>query len=764
MSPPSFRIYVVHHDAGDQRKASATLMRRQELLFDPPPPAALADTEDDALAQLALQVAALRADDVDLERYLWTEELEVRRVDVDVHPQTVAGGTRVIGASAIPLRIAYATCRTAGGAYRVLVPRFGWSFVVEELAVAADTLRAMIFTALVGEEPAWIFDFRREAREEVRAWEPDELMRLLARRGGAEPAAPPPHLDQVAEEWVAKAERKQLAAAVGVDPIFDAQVAHLDRERPRSILLVGPGGAGKTTFVRRMARRLLDAGRRGTRRRLWATSADRILAGMSYLGMWQQRCLALVRELTGTGDWLYVDRLIDLVRPLADGASIADLLAPAVIADEIRIVAECDEAELERCRRRQPGLVDAFHVVRVDELAAAQVVPLIVLYQQRKDPGTELHPTAARRLVQLLGAFRRDVRFPGKAFLFLDWWHAQPSRPALVMAGDVVAAYSRWSGLPVDLIADEHPAGSADIATALGKGVIGQDAACRVSARVLARFKAGLDDPERPVGTLFFVGPTGVGKTELAKQIAAYMFGSPERLVRLDMSEYMNPGAAGRLLEVGGGRSLAEQVRRQPLCVVLLDEIEKAHPEVFDVLLGVLGEGRLTDAVGRLVDFRMAVVVMTSNLGARESRSRGGLLAGSAAGDDAASSSYLAAVRQHFRPELFARLDHVVAFRALEPGDVARIVTLEIDKVRRRPGLVERRLELGLSEAARHRLAERGFDARMGARPLRRLIEDAVVAPLAVRMAADPELRGRVVSVITEAEAIGRDPGDVLVV
>jgi ATP-dependent Clp protease ATP-binding subunit ClpC len=762
VSKPSFRIYWVTA----QGKRAGTLMRRFERFLDPPPPAAIGDDDDSVLLSLARQVAALRADDEDLARYLWTEDFEVRKVDVDIHPQTAAGGTYVIGASEIPLRIAYAACKTPRDAWRVLVPRFGWSMVLESLEVAPATLRAMIFAAMLGEKAAWVYDFRRVADESVAAWEPSELAAWTRARGDTDEPEPVPALDAIAEDWVHRAERKRLPVMVGVDPVFDAHAALLDRERPPSLLLVGPSGVGKTAFVRRVARHLLDRGReKGGTKRLWATSADRILAGMIYLGMWQERCLEIARELTARGDWLYADRLVDLVAPQSDGAAIADLLAPAIIAGELRMIAECDESELLRSRQRNAALVDAFTVIRFDEPAPGHVLPLVATYQERKDPSVALHPEAARRLVRLLGAFRRDVRFPGKAFAFLDWWNAEragartetPTTTALLLPHDVVAAYARWSGLPVELISDEHPAGAGDIAAQLARAVVGQDGACAIAARVLARFKAGLDDPERPVGTLFFAGPTGVGKTELAKQIATYMFGGAERLIRVDMSEYMNPGAAARLLEVGGGagaHSLAERVRQAPLCVVLLDEIEKAHPEVFDLLLGVLGEGRLTDSLGRLVDFRMAIIVMTSNLGARESRSGFGSAGGTA--------DHAAAVRAHFRPELLGRLDHVVSFKPLGLPEVERIVTLEIEKVRKRPGLVARRLELRLSARARTRLAERGFDARLGARPLRRLIEDAVIAPLAVRMAAEPAFRDRPVEVVVADEALS-DPDAIVV-
>ena len=336
-----------------------------------------------------------------------------------------------------------------------------------------------------------------------------------------------------------------------------------------------------------------------------------------------------------------------------------------------------------------------------------------------------------RRALSHLAAFRRDLAFPGKAFQFFDWVSREESRTRLDRV-DVSTAFAKFTGLPVEIISDDHPAGTTEISARLGRAVIGQSDARTRSAKVIARLKAGLDDPQRPVATLFFVGPTGVGKTELARQIAGYLFGSPDRLIRIDMSEYMLAGSTAQLLWSGDGvRSLAEQVRRQPLSVVLFDEVEKAHPDVFDLLLGVLGEGRLTDSSGRLVDFRMTVIVMTSNLGASRAASAG---FGGGAGTD-----YLGAVRRHFRPEFFGRIDHVVEFQQLSPQDVAAIVELELSRVSKRTGLKRRSIVLTASDGAKAYLADVGFDSQLGARPLKRLIEDEVVAPLAVELAAKPQ-------------------------
>jgi len=299
--------------------------------------------------------------------------------------------------------------------------------------------------------------------------------------------------------------------------------------------------------------------------------------------------------------------------------------------------------------------------------------------------------------------------------------------------------------VPLSLLSDDIAASAQDLATMLKARVIGQDAACDVCGRVLARFKANLVDPERPCGTLLFVGPTGVGKTELAKQLARTTFGGEDRMIRLDMSEYMLPGAVTRLTSARPGTlSLASRVREQPLSLVLLDEIEKAHPEVFDLLLGVLGEGRLTDDTGRFVDFRTTLIVMTSNVGVTDTRPVG---FGEPSGGD-----FLRKVRAHFRPEFYNRIDHVLSFRSLSPGDVERIVELELESAARRSGLLRRKLSLRATAGARARLAELGYHPTRGARPLRRLIEERVMTPIASKIAEDPSFRDATITVTVPSD------------
>jgi len=749
----SLRVYFITHLDG---RVTGILLRTWDWTFESRPPSAWGPSEDDVLAQIEAQLHAMSAmRDDSIERYLWDESFDIRTVTVLVHPQTSIKKQTVIGKRRIPLELTYLASRISSGGFRVLVPRFGWRFIVEDLAVAPEVLQQAVSVALLGEQPRSLYEFRVEGQEFVREWSPriQTSSDAFARREDEDRFVT---LRAVADELVERAAKQKLPMSLGDSPELDAATKLLDRSPPPSILLVGEPGVGKTTWIYRLARRLLTQRRERQRRqvpRIWSTSADKILAGMKYLGMWQERCLELVKELSHEGDYLYVGALLPLLREQPDGTSLADLFAPALRSEELSLLAECTEAELLAAERRAASFLASFQIVRIPELAPAAVPALLAEYEARKDPRVTLHPAGKKRLVQHLTMFRRDVAFPGKAIRFYDWLSQEAdgrersgeSAPRVLYPRDVSAAYARYSGLPIELIADEVPAGAKEIAASLTRRVIGQDQACATAARVLARFKAGLDDPERPSGTLLFVGPTGVGKTELAKELTRAMFGDESRMVRLDMSEYALPGSARRLLEVGPGlTTLAQRVRQEPLSLVLLDEIEKADREVFDVLLALLGEGRLTDEEGRLVDFRMTLVVMTSNLGVADTRA-----VGFGDSDDDRGAS-LARVREHFRPELFNRIDHVVPFRPLSRGDVLRIVDLELGKAQTRSGLLRKNLRLDVRPEARALLAELGYHPTRGARPLKRVIEELVITPIAARIAADAGLRDR--DLVVEAE------------
>jgi ATP-dependent Clp protease ATP-binding subunit ClpB len=289
---------------------------------------------------------------------------------------------------------------------------------------------------------------------------------------------------------------------------------------------------------------------------------------------------------------------------------------------------------------------------------------------------------------------------------------------------DIASVVAAWTGIPVDKLKQGETEKLLNLEAELGKRLIGQKDAVRAVSEAVRRTRAGISDPDRPTGSFLFLGPTGVGKTELAKALAEYLFDDEKALVRIDMSEYGEKFAVSRLVgappgyvgyEQGG--QLTESVRRRPYSVILLDEVEKAHPEVFDVLLQVLDDGRLTDGQGRTVDFRNTILVLTSNLGSQ-------ILVDTTLPWEQREQAVHELVRQAFKPEFVNRLDDIVVFSPLSTEDLGQIVSLNVDRLEKR--LAERRLQLAVTPEARSWLAERGFDPIYGARPLRRLMQHEI--------------------------------------
>ncbi len=301
-----------------------------------------------------------------------------------------------------------------------------------------------------------------------------------------------------------------------------------------------------------------------------------------------------------------------------------------------------------------------------------------------------------------------------------------------VTSDDIAAVIAAWTGIPVDRLTQGETEKLLHLEAELGKRLIGQKAAVRSVADAIRRSRAGIADEGRPTGSFLFLGPTGVGKTELAKALAEFLFDDEKALIRIDMSEYGEKHSVSRLLgappgyigyEQGG--QLTEAVRRRPYSVILLDEVEKAHPEVFDVLLQVLDDGRLTDGQGRTVDFRNTILILTSNLGSQ-------FLVDPTLTRQQREEGVQTMVRQAFKPEFVNRLDDIVIFDALSREDLAQIVSLYIDRLVRR--LSQRRLQLAVTPDARSWLAERGYDPIYGARPLRRLMQHEIDDRLATAL------------------------------
>ncbi len=309
---------------------------------------------------------------------------------------------------------------------------------------------------------------------------------------------------------------------------------------------------------------------------------------------------------------------------------------------------------------------------------------------------------------------------------------------------DIAGIVSKWTGIPVSRMLEGEVKKLVEMETRLRERVIGQDAALTIVANAIRRSRAGLSDPRRPIGSFIFLGPTGVGKTETARALAEFLFDDEQAMVRIDMSEYMEKHSVARLIGappgyVGydEGGQLTEAVHRRPYAVILFDEIEKAHPDVFNILLQVMDDGRLTDAKGRTVDFKNTVLIMTSNLGAA-------LLTGDTLKTehdfDMARESVMRVLREHFRPEFLNRVDDIVIFRPLGQAQMSKILELRLNEVRKL--LEDRQISLELTEPARQLILASGSDAAYGARPLKRALQRMIQDPLAIKILNGEVLHG----------------------
>jgi ATP-dependent Clp protease ATP-binding subunit ClpC len=516
----------------------------------------------------------------------------------------------------------------------------------------------------------------------------------------------------------------------------------------RSVLLVGSPGVGKSAVFKEVVRRSTELGLG-----LWkfrGTSGSRLVSGMTGFGMWQERCENLRKEMIKENVILHVGSLMELMevgRSECQTQGIASFLRPAIARGEILLVAECTPEQLSLIERQDVALLRAFLQLRIDEPPQSSRIRILTkIARVGWTSTTELF--SAETIAEIERLHRRFATysaFPARPVRFLQNLRRdvavrtqQPEYSGPVISeGDVTRAFSRETGLPLWLLDDQIPLDLAKAEAWISARVIGQPDAVSLIVTLLATLKAKLNRDHKPLASFLFIGPTGVGKTEMAKTLADYLFGSAgnsdSRLIRIDMSEYADPLAVQRLI---GGTTEAEgvltaRVREQPFAVVLLDEFEKAHHSLFDLLLQILGEGRLTDAAGRVADFRNSVVIMTSNLGAA-TFAKGSVGFGLGDSDLRQSHDHFEkSVREFVRPELFNRIDRIVPFSPLDRTTARKVVERQLDLIRQRDGLKYRRVNFRVSDDVIDYLLEHGFEPHYGARSLKRVMEKELLAPLA---------------------------------
>ena len=515
----------------------------------------------------------------------------------------------------------------------------------------------------------------------------------------------------------------------------------------RPLLLMGPSKVGKTAVIHEVIRRRVERRTKRDEHRghTWLIAPQRLIAGMSYVGQWEDRLLSILRHMSRRDSIFFVDDLIGLQLAgvsASSSSNVAAVLKPYLERREIRLLGEITPGEWRLLRERDRGLSDLFHVVQINEPNDREALRMIysAAHDLEQRTQTIYHPDTVPAVMRLTGRYDRASAFPGKALpLLRGLADRNTSSGDRISPSHALELFAERAGIATGFLDDDQEISRRSLVEELAGKIIDQEAAVEAVADLLLLVKARLTDPERPLGSLLFLGPTGVGKTETAKALASVLSGNikitEEQLVRFDMNEYVEPGSAARLIGTPWQPDglLTEAVRRRPFAVILFDEIEKADGEVFDLLLQVLGEARLSDARGRTVDFSNCAIVMTSNLGVREAEGQIGF---GGARPEVAAGIYRQAAERFFRPEFFNRIDKIVPFRRLPLEGVRRIADRILKEILAREGLLQRRCILQVGPTLLDQVVTLGYDEVYGARSMKRAVEQAIVRPLAAQLAA----------------------------
>lgn len=596
-----------------------------------------------------------------------------------------------------------------------------------------------------------------------------------------------PHLVEFSIDLTEAALEGKLDPLVGRQDEIDRVLQILCRRTKNNPVLIGEPGVGKTAIVEGLACRIVagDVPSFLADKRILALDLGLVVAGTKYRGQFEERMKTIMRELMENPRYIvFIDELHTLVGAGSAEGSLdaANILKPALSRGEVQCIGATTPAEYRKSIEKDRSLERRFQSVRVAAPDEAETILILsgikeryesfhnvfyseeaieaaVLQSNRYLPERflpdkaidvldeagarvklrvhrlSLEPKSAGRETQY-GSSRHSDYFEPTGY---DPGYEEPAAP--VVRQDIDEVIARWTGIPMTALAEEESVRLRRIEVQLHQRIVGQEAAISSLARAIRRSRAGLKSPNRPVGSFLFLGPTGVGKTEVARSLAEFLFGSERAMIRFDMSEYMEKHSVSKLIgsppgyvgyEEGG--QLTERVRRNPYSVLLFDEIEKAHPDISNILLQVFEDGILTDSLGNTIDFRHTIIVMTSNIGARYiiKGQKGGQLGFQASRDETLQWSedrVLAALRETFNPEFLNRLDEVIVFDPLTDEDLLRIVGILVDRLN--DTLSQHHLRVSLTpEAARWIVEQTCTDRSYGARPLRRAIQRHIEDPL----------------------------------
>ena len=570
-------------------------------------------------------------------------------------------------------------------------------------------------------------------------------------------------LEEFGYDITQAAREGRLDPLVGREDEIMRVIQILGRRKKNNPMLVGDPGVGKSAIVEGIALRIAsgDIPPVLADKRLISLDLGSIVAGTKYRGDFEKRLKSIIHEVASNPDViLFIDEFHTIVG--AGGASgsldAANMLKPALARGEIQCIGATTLDEFRKIVEKDGALDRRFQKIMVDHTDIPQSISILSRLKENyeKHHNVTYLPETIEACVKMSERYITDRCLPDKAIDIMDEAGSMvrlknPKKTGTVSPEDVACVLSKMTGIPAGRIAESEGARLTGMSGKLKNRIIGQNDAIEKVVKAIQRNRAGIKDPHKPIGTFLFFGPTGVGKTQLAKSLAEYLFDSEDNMIRLDMSEYMEKFNVSRLIgappgyvgyEEGG--QLSERVRRKPYCVVLLDEIEKAHPDVFNLLLQVMDEGRLTDSNGRTVSFRNTIIIMTSNVGSRELEEYGNGMGFSTAGRNVKGNRLAVlekAVRKAFPPEFINRVDEQVFFSSLTKEDISKIIDIELKGLKKR--VKEAGFELNVTAAAKRFTADAGYDPSYGARPLKRAIQKHIEDPVSEHIISAMMLKGK---------------------